>query len=102
MSTTTKGFNDAQVPDILYVQCISIVNIPLSWGQLSMEGPTMTLDGLQGVPKKVSYPDPDQHAGVDERWVNSAGSWEKQHSWGAAVGGAKPQNTSADLETQTW
>lgn len=36
-----------------------------------MKGLTMTLDG---VPKKVSYPDPDQHAGVDERWVNSAGS----------------------------
>lgn len=80
MSTTTKGFSDAKVPDIPYVQCISIVNTALFCGQLTMDGTTMTLDGLQGVPKKVTYPDPDPYAGVDERWVNSAGSREKQHS----------------------
>lgn len=56
ISTTAKGLNYAQAPDIYYVRCIAIKNITLLCSQLTMEGMTITAGGLWGIPKKVTWP----------------------------------------------
>lgn len=54
ISTIAKELNNAKAPNILYDQFVFIINITLLCAQLTMEGMTIILDGLRGVPKKVT------------------------------------------------